>query len=205
MKKNTLKMAAISLAVVTLTACGGGSDDSNPEQAPGPLSKYEGTWSPGCDGENERQTVSFTTLENGIKLGMNMQNEFFNQANCTGGIVATGTYGPPQPAATVTYLETVASASVRLPNGQTIQTSVDRVSTAGSGASFAYTGSGVQGTTVISGKKYWRIAYGGVSTLTNVNDASGTSVGALLLLNGELLELEPITSNYYRVISQLTR
>ena len=205
MKNNTLKIAAISLVVVTLTACGGGSDDSSAEQAPGPLSKYEGTWSPGCDGENEHRTVSFSTMDNGAKLGMNLRNEFFNQANCTGGIVATGAYGPPQPAATVSYLETVPNASVRLSNGQTIQATVDRVSTAGSGASFTYTGSGVQGTTVISGTRYWRIAYGNSSTLVNVNDASGTTAGALLLLNGELLELEPITSSYFRVTNRLTR
>ena len=205
MKKSTLNVMAISFAVAVLTACGGGSDDSDTGPLAGPLSKYEGTWTRGCDGENERQTFSFTALDNGAKLGMNMQNEFFQEANCTGAIVATGTYGPPQPAATVSYVETVANASVRLLNGQTIQASVDRVSAAGSGASFTYTGSGVLGTTVIRSKKYWRIAYGGKSSLVNVSDSSGTSAGALLLLNGEMLELEPITSSYYRVTSRQTR
>ena len=93
---------------------------------------------------------------------------------------------------TVSYKETVANATVKLLTGQTIQANVDRISAVGSGAAITFAGSGVSGPTNVGGKQTWRITYSGGYTDVQFEPLSGTTEGAFLLQNGELLALSPV-------------
>ncbi len=191
MKRHTIKFLCTGLAVLVLSACGGGDSDAPPPTVAGPLAKYEGIWKDGCL-SNNRETTTISSSNNGAALAVTFKDEFFDKTGCTGAVVATGTYGPPQPPMTVSYKETVANASVKLLTGQTIQATVDRISAVGSGASMTYAGTGVTGPTIVGGKQTWRIAYSGGNITVQVEPLSGTIDGALLLHNGALLTLTPV-------------
>lgn len=205
-KQNAMRFFCTVFAVLALSACGGGDSDPPPSAVSGPLAKYEGIWNDGCF-INNRETTTISSSNNGTALAITFKDEFFDKTGCAGTVVATGTYGPPQPPMTVSYKETVANASVKLLTGQTIQATVDRISAFGSGASMTYVGTGVTGPTIVGGKQTWRIVYSGGSVTHQVDPLSGAFDGALLLHNGELLTLTPVGNSItsYVVESQAFR
>lgn len=186
-----------SIAAAVLTACGGGggggggSDAAPTTAVVGPLTKYEGTWGQGCD-SHERDTFTFTASNGGTSLAITEKMEYFANADCTGAIVATGTYA--QPEVTAQYTKTEANAPVKMLTGEIVTASVDVVTAVKSGAKVNFTGSGVT-SSVVNGETVWHIVFNNNSTDLTVDDVADTAQGALLLLNGELLELSPVNNS----------
>lgn len=190
-------MGGVLAAVVFgLAGCGGGggggSDNSaNPSDA-GPLAKYAGTWVQGCNNHN-RETTILTSSNNGTTLTHNLKDEYFANADCSGAIVATGTYeSPPY---IIQSNETVTNATVKMLSGGIISATVDRVTSTNTGSSIKYVGSGVTSSTIIGNKTYSHIVYNNGSTDLQNDNSSGGGQGALLLLNGELLVLNPVSNS----------
>jgi hypothetical protein len=187
---NTLKKIAIlTVIAMGISACGGGgggSDAAATTAVVGPLTKYEGTWGQGCD-SHERTTYNFTASNGGTSLAITEKSEYFDNAGCTGAIVATGTYSRPEIVAQ--YNKTEANAPVKMLTGQMVTGSVDVVTAEGSGEAINFTGSGVT-SSVVNGKTVWHIVYNGGSNDLTVDIKTGSQQGGLLLLNGELLELD---------------
>ena len=197
MKRNQINVIMATIFVVAvfcLVGCGGGggggdgNNNSGNPSATGPLAKYEGTWIQGCDNHN-RETTTLTASNNGTTLAHNIRDEYFVNADCTGAIIATGTY--EKPPYIVQYNETVSNATVRMLTGGIVAATVDRVTSANSGATIKYVGSGVTSSSIIGNITYSHIVYNNGSTDLQNDNSSGGGQGALLLLNGELLVLDP--------------
>lgn len=191
--KNVKLIVVSSISVAFLAACGGGggSDTKTAATDVGPLTKYEGTWGQGCD-SHERDTFTFTASNGGTSLAITEKMEYFANEDCTGAIVATGTYAKPEIA--LQYTKTEANAPVKMLTGEIITASVDVGTAVGSGEAIKFTGSGVT-SSVVNGETVWHIVFNNGSTDLTVDIKSGTQQGALLLRNGELLELSPINSS----------
>ncbi len=192
--KNIKLIAVSSISIAILAACGGGGSDTTTASTAadvGPLTKYEGVWGQGCD-DHSRDTYTFAASNNGTSLAITNKMEYFANENCTGAIVATGTYA--QPEVMLQYIKTEANAPVKMLTGEIITASVDVGTAVGSGEAIKFTGSGVT-SSVVNGETVWHIVYNNGSTDLTVNDSPGTAQGALLLLNGELLELSPANNS----------
>lgn len=154
------------------------------------LAKYEGVWQQGCVNHMRRTTTLVATSANVFTV--TPQENLFANADCTGAIVATGSFGKAQE--TVQYRASLPDVSVKLLDGTIIQTSVDPATSTLSIASFTFTGSGVRRTLFIEGgKTLTTIAYASGDVVI-VRDAvnGGTAEGGLALRNGELLALVPV-------------
>jgi hypothetical protein len=187
---------SLVVAVIGLAGCGGGGSSSSGggtnSTDTGPLAKYAGTWVQGCNNHN-RETTIMTSSNNGSSLTHNSKDEYFANADCTGAIVATGTYeSPPY---IIQSIETVTNATVRMLTGGIISATVDRVTSTNTGSSIKYVGSGVTSSTVIGNKTYTHIVFNNGSTDLQSDNSSGGGQGALLLLNGELLVLNPVSNS----------
>lgn len=199
MRRNLINvvMGVFVAVVFGLAGCGGGGggsgidNSSNPSVA-GPLAKYEGTWVQGCDGHN-RETTTLTSSNNGNTLTMNLKDEYFANAGCSGAVVATGTYDKPP--FVMQLNETITNASVKMLTGGTIAATVDRVTSTGSGAIIKYAGSGVTSSTIVGNTTVSHIVYNNGSTDLTSDNSSGGGQGALLLLNGEMFVLNPVSSS----------
>lgn len=193
MTTTTFKLIVSGIALTVLAACGGGGDASTsaPTSA-GPLAKYEGVWQPvaGCN-SHRRETSTLAASNSGTTLSNTFKVEYFANADCTGAVVATGTYGKPM--LTMQHIETVAAATSKLLTGETVTAAVDRVTVTAAVATFSYTGSGVTSTYVSGGKTYTHIVYTNGSTDTQADPVTGTTLeAAVLLRNSELFLLLPI-------------
>ncbi|MEO7400333.1 MAG: hypothetical protein ABIV07_06135, partial [Polaromonas sp.] len=93
-----------------------------------------------------RLTMTSTAIGSSI-FSVMRKEEYFDNADCTGALVGTGSYG--QLDETVTYTATLANASVKLPTGETIVADVDPATSVLAVASFDITGSGVKSTSVL--------------------------------------------------------
>ena len=204
MRRNLLDKVMVGLFVALtfgLAGCGGGggNDNSGNTSAAGPLAKYAGTWVQGCDGHS-RETTTFTSSNDGNTISVTSKDEYFADANCTGAVVATGTY--EQPSFILQYKDTVNNASVKMLNGTTITATVDRGTGNSTGARVKYVGSGVTSSSIVGNTTKVHIVYNGGSTDLEIDDSSGGGEGALLLLNNELLSLYPVTSTTFEVESR---
>lgn len=193
MTTTTFKVTLAGIALTVLAACGGGGDASTsaPTSA-GPLAKYEGVWQPvaGCN-NHRRETYTLAASNSGTTLSNTFRVEYFANADCTGAVVATGTYGMPM--LTMQHIETVTAATSKLLTGETVAAAVDRVTVTAAVATFAYTGSGVTSTYVSGGKTYTHIVYTNGSTDTQTDPVNGTTLqAAVLLRNSEFFTLLPI-------------
>lgn len=93
----------------------------SPSPAIEALAKYEGVWREDCK-DHMRLTKTFTAT-GGTTFSVMTIEEYFDNADCTGALVATGGFGQPEEA--VQYSETLANASVTLLTGETIISNVD--------------------------------------------------------------------------------
>jgi hypothetical protein len=206
------------LSSVTLAACGGGGGGGGGDSgsatttasvspvnpvvslASAEMAKYEGVWREELDAElntcfdHMRRTA--TLVATGAQVfTVTPQEQLFDYADCTGAVVATGSFGTLRE--TVQYQSIESNASVTFSNGNVITASVDLGTSVQSVATFVYTGSGV--TTTLDE---------GPTTLTHVNYANGkyanilsaktngqTTSGGLLLFNGELLAVVPVAGS----------
>lgn len=204
------KYLVLVLSSLTLLACGGGGGGGGPtEGAAGlalsaaivatpslaslVLAKYEGVWQQPCVNHIRRTTTLVATSANVFTV--TPQENLFANADCTGAMVATGSFGKPQE--TVQYRATLPDASVKLPDGTIIKGSVDPATSTLTIAPFTFSGSGVKRTLYIEGgKTLTTVAYGD-GTVDIVRDAvnGGTTEGGLLLRNGELLALVPVAGD----------
>lgn len=204
-----MKFFVVVLSSLILVACGGGGSDapasstfgSSPSDSPTAgspplslaneaLSKYEGVWREDCDPLFHMRLTKTSTATSGTTFSVVTKEEYFEKADCTGALVATGSYGRADE--DVQYSPTLAGASVTLPT-ETIVSNVDPATSVLAVAPFIFTGSGVTST------------YIGDTMVATIKYADGTSVpivrpkingqtthGAFLLRNDELLALVPI-------------
>lgn len=148
-----MKFLAVILGSTMLVGCGsggGGSDSPAPPTtglpSPGPslasptLAKYEGVWREDCV-DHRRFTKTFKATGS-TTFSVATQEDFFDNADCTGALVATGGYGP-LPDENVQYAAPLPNASVTLLTGVDITTpDVDpATSVYAAGATFTITGS----------------------------------------------------------------
>jgi hypothetical protein len=186
--KHILLVAGLASAMSMLNACGGGGSgtDAQPTLPPvaQPFAKYEGSWKTACQ-FHHRETYTLATSSNATQLSILDQSDYYANDDCTGAVVATGTYS--QAIAKLLYASTLANATVKLQSGENISDTVDRGTSNGSAsdALLSFTGSGVT-STVVNGKTVWHIAYNGGSTDVHIESVSGASPAGLLLRNGQL-------------------
>lgn len=206
-----MKYLAVLLSSAILVACGGGGGGSGSSGSAGAvassspvvslanaaLAKYEGVWRQDCFTPNAdlNQHIRLTrtaTATSGATFSVATKEEFFDNVACAGTPVATGVYDLPDE--TVTYTATVPGASVTLESGAIVVADVDPANSVLATARYTITGSGVSSTFAL-GTTIARIDYpDGIShsVITRLALNGGTSQGALVLLNGELLALLPI-------------
>ena len=121
------------------------------------------------------------------------KKDYFDNADCTGALVATGSYGVADES--VEYLETLPNASVTLENSETVSSAeVDPAISILATAQPTFTGSGVTpmvspfADATLTGIRYARDEQ--VIFLRQALDGQ-TTQGAFLLRNDELLALVP--------------
>lgn len=195
-----MKHLAIVLSSLILVACGGGGSDvpASSPSAGAPtgaspaieaLAKYEGVWREDCN-DHMRLTKTFTAT-GGTTFTVMTVEEYFDNADCTGAVVATGSFGQPEEA--VQYSATLANASVTLLTGETLVSDVDPATSVLVVAPFTFTGSHVTSTSAL-GTTFAHIEYAdGSDVIVQRQALNGqTTQGALLLRNEELLTLVAI-------------
>lgn len=203
-----MKYFAVLLSSTILVACGGGgsggsdasasqpssvspaaSSSSQVSPASAELAKYEGVWRADC--LNHMRVTMTSTAIGSTTFSVMRKEEYFDNPDCTGALVATGSYG--QLDETVQYTATLANASVKLPTGATVVASVDPATSVLAVASFTFTGSSVK-STYVQGTTYGIITYSNGEYVVIPRPAMNgqTTLGALLLRNDELLALVPI-------------
>ncbi|MEO8118798.1 MAG: hypothetical protein ABI606_05695 [Rhodoferax sp.] len=199
-----MKHLAVVLSSSILVACGGGGSDA-PTSSPSGVSlsagspttaspaiealvKYEGVWREDC--KDHMRLTKTATATSGTTFSVSTKEEYFDNADCTGALVATGSFSQPDEA--VQYSATLVNASVTLLTGETIVSNVDPATSVLAVAPFTFTGSHVTSTYAL-GTTFARIEYADGSYVIVQRQAlnGGTTHGALLLRNDELLALVP--------------
>lgn len=206
-----MKYLAVLLSSTMLAACGGGGSGGGDASAPpssagsssasssstvspasAALAKYEGVWRQDC--VDHMRLTRTSTATSGTTFSVTTKEEYFDNADCTGALVATGSFG--QPDETVQYTATLANASVKMLTGETIVSDVDPAISVSAVAPYTFTGSGVTSTSTqyAPGTIIARIDYAnGQYVIIQRQAVNGqTTHGALLLRTGELLALLPI-------------
>src|SRR5450830_1128701 len=162
------------------------------------LAKYEGAWHENCV-DHLRFTKTFIATGS-TTFSVASKEEYFGYADCTGAVVATGSYGVPDE--NVQYA-TALPASVTLLTGENITTDVDPATSVFAVATFDINGSGVTSKSLVGTTMFVRIDYadGGYVVITRPALNGQTTYGALLLRNDELLALVPIVglTNSFKV------
>lgn len=200
-----MKFLVVVLSSSILVACGGGGSDA-PASSPSGVSpsagsptaaspaiealvKYEGVWREDC--KDHMRLTKTSTATGGTTFSVTTKEEYFDNADCTGALVATGGYGQPDEA--VQYSATLVNASVTLLTGETIVSNVDPATSVLAVAPYTFTGSHVTSTYAL-GTTFARIEYADGSYVIVQRPALNgqTTHGALLLRNDELLALVPI-------------
>ena len=129
------------------------------------------------------------------------KEEYFDNADCTGAVVATGSYGVPDENV---HYETALPASVTLLTGENITADVNPATSVYAEATFSITGSGVKSPQLVGTTMYARVEYadGGYVIVERPALNGQTTSGALLLRNDELLALVPIAgfTNSFKVL-----
>lgn len=199
-----MKYLAVFLSSMMLVACGGGGSGSSDASASPPsgvspsavspadaeLAKYEGVWRQDC--VNHMRLTMTSTATGSTTFSVMKKEDYFDNADCTGALVATGSFGEPDE--TVQYTATLENASVKLLTGETVVANVDPATSVLAVATFTVTGSGVKSTTLVGTTMFARIEYadGGYVVIQRAALSGQTTHGALLLRNDELLALVPI-------------
>lgn len=230
-----MKLFAVVLSSSILVACGGGGSDGPASSTPGTstpgtstpasstpasstpgtsppavspaspeLAKYEGAWRENCV-DHLRFTKTFIATGSAT-FSVATKEEYFDNADCTGAVVATGSYGVPDE--NVDY-ETASAASVTLPTGENITADVNRASSVyAAGATYSITGSGVKSTELVDTTVFARVEYaGGYVIVDRPALNGGKDFGALLLRDTELLALVPLVgfTNSFKVLHRYVR
>ncbi|MFZ6876062.1 hypothetical protein ACO0LF_28705 [Undibacterium sp. Di27W] len=193
-----IKLIGLSvMAAVLLAACGGGSGGGSTsavtpaDASSGPLSKYVGVWNQGCQ-NHEIFTTTISATSGGTALSVSQKMEYYENANCTGAIVATGTYASPFLVAQ--HVRTEANASVKMLTGETVASSVDVVNATASGGAINFVGSAVS-SSVVNGKTVWKFVFKDATLTQTIEVSSGSRQGAFMLRNGELFTIQAIGSS----------
>ena len=173
----------------------GATDPSSSSSVPpvaARLAKYEGVWRKDC--ENHMRVTKTSTATGATTFSAVTKEEYFDNADCTGALVATGSYGVADES--VEYLATLQNASVTLGTSETISSAeVDPAISILAKAQFTFTGSGVIpmdspfADATLTGIKY---ANGEQVVLLRYALGGQTTQGAFLLRNDELLALVPV-------------
>ncbi len=200
------KYLALALCSITLAACGGGGGGGDPvaevnvtpaevfwpdvpsvSVASTALAKYEGEWQQACVNHMKLKTVLVAT--GATTFNVTIREDYYAYADCTGAVVATGSYGVPSEA--VTYVEAPVNAPVMLLDNSTIQTDVNLATSIISNATFTLTGTGVKPVIYIAGEAVTPIQFADAYITYPARALTGgTTQGALLLYENELLTLD---------------
>lgn len=153
------------------------------------LDQYAGVWRQACN--NHMRSTMTATAQGNATLTLVTVEEYFDNADCTVPVVATGIYGlPNETNETVHYTSTLANATVRLEDGQTLVADVDPGSSQVATLDFNFSGSGVLSSTTAFGLTTAQIHYtSGDVTVQRTALTGGTTHGALLLVGNDLLTL----------------
>ena len=183
-----------------------GASTPAPSPAIEALAKYEGVWRKDCI--DHMRVTKTATATSGTTFSVVTREDYYDNADCTGALVATGSYGVPDEK--VTYAATPVNASVTLLTGVDITADVDPATSVAAVTAFTVTGSGVKATELIGTTMYARIEYadgGHIVTPLPAALIGQTTSGAFLLRNDELLALVPIDgfTNSFRVRHRYTR
>jgi hypothetical protein len=173
-------LACVAAASV-LSACGGGgSGASGPVTPPAtaPFAKYVGDWKDACQFHHRETVTVAITAASATTVTLSDRIEYFDNADCSGALVATGVYSAP--IATLQYVATENNAIVHLQSGLSLTGAVDRGTAAASDATVSFSGSGVS-SSVLNGKTVWHIAYSGGGTDIQINNVLGANPGGLFL------------------------
>lgn len=200
-----LRLPASLILLSALAACGGndgGIDTAQPVQVTGALQKYAGEWKQSCS-SHSRESSTLVATGNGAILSFISKIEYFANADCTGGVVATGMYS--EPSIVLQYKGTIKDASIKLASGETVAVNVDQGDASATTVPITFAGSGVT-STIVNGKTVWRITFSQGYTEVKGNLGTGTVKAALALRNGELLLLAPLgnTGNSFEVQNHMT-
>lgn len=173
-------------AASALSACGGGGTavggSVNPP-AMAPFAKYVGEWKDVCQ-FHHRETITVATLTaSATTATLSDRIDYYDNADCSGALVATGVYS--KPIATLQYVTTENNATVHLQSGQSLTGVVDRGTATASDATVSFSGTGVS-SSVVNGKTVWHIAYSGGGTDIQINNVLGATPGGLFLSSGQL-------------------
>jgi hypothetical protein len=122
------------------------------------LQAYAGTWQQTCD-NHYSDRATFTLNADG-SLSTEIIETYYANADCTGAVVGTGTFS--QPSITIRYVDSAGQVTIKMADGTSISSPVDRISASSVAQSVTFTGTGVTATTV-NGKPGWNIVYTGGS------------------------------------------
>lgn len=146
------------------------------------------------------------TATSGTTFSVVTREDYYDNADCTGALVATGSYGVPDE--NVQYAP-AQEASVTLTTGENITTDVNPATSKYAVATFGITGSGVKSPQLVGTTMYARVEYadGGYVIVERPALNGQTTSGALLLRNDELLALVPIVgfTNSFKVLHRYVR
>jgi hypothetical protein len=214
---NMKHLAYAVVAAAVLAGCGGGGPSTDAGSAsastpgvqpPQKLGAYFGTWSSDC----ANHAVDTATIVNGAwghpefqtdVINITIRTDYYNNANCTGNIIATVT---PSTYATAMYVDSANAPVVLTPGAPPVTVKVDKVSATLSAHTVTVSGSAVTHT-VMNGQAQWCIDYGGNSTCLKdegTYPAQGTSTGGLYLQGSTLYELE-LNGSVYTVDERFTK
>lgn len=156
------------------------------------LAKYEGVWREECVDHMKRTTTLVAT--GAREFTVTPKEELFANADCSGAVVATGSFGKPRE--TVQYQTVPVDASITLANGEVITASIDLGTSVQSVASFVFTGSGVSSTSYVGTTTFTRVLYTeGYTNIVRPATSGLTTSGGLLLHNGDLLAVVPVSGS----------
>lgn len=138
-------MGAALSAALALTGCGGGSDGSDTASSANYFAAYNGTWSSDC-ADHAKDVATITSIDKTLTIATT--TNYYDAADCTGAVVATGTSSAP-----LTGVSTgTASAVVVLPPATTASTIVvEKITATYPQRTQTITGTGVYTTTNSAG------------------------------------------------------
>ncbi len=148
-----------------------------------------------------------TNPRNDGTLDVSSKEEVYDNADCTGAVIATGTPSPNL--VTVVFLETVAGATLKpQAGGQGLVGTIDRVTRSYPTSTYTFVGAGSAVNFVNGVATIWSVplASGG-STNYRIQNPADTITGAFAILNNDLYVLRAFdaSTNSYPVSVRAVR
>lgn len=135
-------MGALLGAALAMAGCGGGGNDADTSATANDFAAYAGTWTGDC-ASHAKDVVTITS--SGTTLSLATTTNYYDSADCSGGVVATGTSSAPLAAVSTG----TQSALIVLPPATTASTIVvDKITATFPQRTQSITGTGVYASTI---------------------------------------------------------